>query len=88
MVTAPPAFLGVTTRCYHNYFGGRASQNDCRWADKDFLACNNEASLQHEVGIVSEATKELGHSFLKSKQVEAIQAFVSGEDVFVYLPTG
>ena len=37
---------------------------------------------------LAETIKELGLSSLKPKQVEAIQAFVNGNDVFVSLPTG
>jgi len=32
--------------------------------------------------------KDLGFDQLKTKQSEAIEAFVSGKDVFVSLPTG
>ena len=37
---------------------------------------------------LDEVLKETGYMQLKSKQQEAIEAFVSGKDVFVSLPTG
>lgn len=37
---------------------------------------------------LAEATEEIGVSSLKLKQVEAIYAFVEGNDVSVSLPTG
>ena len=37
---------------------------------------------------LAEATKEVGLVSLKAKQVEAMEAFVNGKDVFVSLPTG
>jgi len=37
---------------------------------------------------VEEASREIGIDCLKPKQLEAIEAFVSGRDVFVPLPTG
>ena len=36
---------------------------------------------------LAEATKEVGLVSLKAKQVEAMEAFVNGKDVFVSLPT-
>ena len=37
---------------------------------------------------LEEATKEAGFWPLKAKQREALEAFVSGRDTFVSLPTG
>ena len=37
---------------------------------------------------LDEVLKETGYMQLKPKQQEAIEAFVSGKDVFVSLPTG
>ena len=37
---------------------------------------------------VTESGKLLGYDKLKTKQLEAISAFVTGNDVFVSLPTG
>ena len=37
---------------------------------------------------VEESVQEAGYSPLKVKQKEAIEAFVSGKDTFVALPTG
>jgi len=37
---------------------------------------------------VEESAREAGYGSLKVKQLEAIEAFVSGKDTFVALPTG
>ena len=37
---------------------------------------------------VEESVREAGYSPLKVKQQEALEAFVSGKDTFVALPTG
>ena len=37
---------------------------------------------------IKEAAKKMSFHPLKSKQLEAIQAFMSGKDTFVSLPTG
>ena len=38
--------------------------------------------------MIHEAAASLGYSSLKREQLQAIQAFMSGQDVFVSLPTG
>ena len=38
--------------------------------------------------IIMAAGEKLGYKELKDKQMEAVKAFVSGNDVFVCLPTG
>ena len=37
---------------------------------------------------ITESGKQLGYDKLRAKQIEAMTAFVQGNDVFVSLPTG
>ena len=46
------------------------------------MACDSAFDMIHE------AAASLGYSSLKREQLQAIQAFMSGQDVFVSLPTG
>ncbi len=44
--------------------------------------------MSTQLGIIRKAAHSLGYSSLKKEQEEAIAAFISGNDVFVSLPTG
>ena len=38
--------------------------------------------------VVIESARQLGYTKLKERQVEAVEAFIKGHDMFISLPTG